>query len=412
VNGGGIPSITGHDPALTGACTAAAGTAVCAAGVCDTGDNLCGLANGTTGCTPANGGTLCRSGVCSPGGTCQAPAACTADTDCAATQFCNTATSTCVAKLGNGIDIPVIAGHTPDLNGVCSAAVGTAVCTSAVCDTNDNKCGFANGSGTCNPGNAATVCRSGSCGGDNICGRQGGETCNGTTECRVGTCTGGTCQVPVVCTTDSQCTATQFCNTATSACVAKLGNGTDIPTIAGHTPALTGVCNAAVGTAVCTSGVCDTGDNKCGFANGSGTCTAGTAGTVCRSGSCGGDGVCGRQGGETCNGTNECRVGACTTGVCSPTDGGAPDGGAPDGGAVDAGGQPPSDAGTTPPKADAAVPGSDAGVSADASTDEDGILEGGGISCAQSPRSAGGGDLAALCFGALGLASLRRRRRR
>jgi hypothetical protein len=408
VNGAGIPSITGHDPALTGACTAAAGTAVCAAGVCDT-DNLCGLASGTSGCTVGNGGTVCRSGVCSATGICQGPAACTADSDCASTQFCNTGTSTCVAKLGNGIDIPTIAGHTPALTGVCDAAVGTSVCTAGVCDTADNKCGFANGDGTCTAGTGGTVCRSGSCGGDSICGRQGGETCGSTTECRVGTCTGGTCQVPVACTNDAMCAATEFCNTATSTCVAKLGNGTAIPTIAGHTPDLNGVCSAAVGTAVCAAGVCDTTDNKCGFANGNGTCTAGTGGTVCRSGSCGSDGVCGRKGGETCTGATECRVGTCTAGVC-PT---ATDGGAPDSGTTPDAGVKPSDAGTTPPPADAAAPRNDAGVAADASTpDEDGVLEGGGISCAQSPRSARGGDLAALCFGALGLASLRRRRRR
>src|SRR6185437_14900386 len=97
-------------------------------------------------------------------------------TDCATTEFCNTVTSTCTTKLGNGVSIPTIAGHTPDLAGVCNAAVGTAVCASTVCDTTDNKCGFANGDGTCNAGNGATVCRSGSCGGDSICGRQGGET--------------------------------------------------------------------------------------------------------------------------------------------------------------------------------------------------------------------------------------------
>ena len=47
------------------------------------------------------------------------------------------------------------------------------------------------------------------------------------------------------------------------------------PTLAGHTPPLTGTCTAAVGTAVCTAAVCDTADNECGLANGDGPCTAG-----------------------------------------------------------------------------------------------------------------------------------------
>jgi len=35
---------------------------------------------------------------------------------------------------------------------------------------------------------------------------------------------------------------------------------------------------------VCQSGVCDTKDDKCGYANGDGPCLSSNGGTVCRSG--------------------------------------------------------------------------------------------------------------------------------
>ena len=53
----------------------------------------------------------------------------------------------------------------------------------------------------------------------------------------------------------------------------------------------------AIGTRACSSGVCDSTDDKCGYAVGSGPCTAGNAAIVCRTGTCSG-GVCS----GTCNG--------------------------------------------------------------------------------------------------------------
>jgi uncharacterized repeat protein (TIGR01451 family)/MYXO-CTERM domain-containing protein len=326
-NGTAIPTIAGHTPVLDGTCSAAVGTAVCASGVCDATDNKCGLANGsgtcdgTNGaticrsgvcdtadgkcgldlghgpCTPANGATICRSGACSTSGTCMPAGGCLVDGDCQATQFCDTAAKACVPKLANGTAIPTIAGHTPVLDGTCSAAVGTAVCLSGVCDTTDNKCGLANGSGTCDGTNGATVCRSGVCDtADGKCGYDVGhgpcDSTNAATVCRSGACSvSKVCAPAGGCVVDGDCQATQFCDTSAKTCVAKLANGTTIPTIAGHDPVLDGTCTAAVGTAVCQSGVCDTADNKCGYANGHGPCTAQNAATVCRSGLCMG-GLC------------------------------------------------------------------------------------------------------------------------
>src|SRR6202042_563590 len=110
------------------------------------------------------------------------------------------------------------------------------------------------------------------------------------------------------CTADNQCGSTQFCNTQAASCLSKLPNGTLIPTLSGHTPALNGMCaTAAVGAAVCSSAVCDMTDNECGYANGDGTCTPSTATTVCRSQTCSLNGKCVVAGG--CNVDGDCAAG-------------------------------------------------------------------------------------------------------
>jgi uncharacterized repeat protein (TIGR01451 family) len=359
-NGTAVPTITGHAPPLTGVCSAPVGTAVCVNGVCDASDNACGYkngdgpcaaanagavcrsqvcdpdlkcgyANGDGPCTAANAATLCRSGACSVAGVCQAAGACTVDGDCTSSQFCNTQTKVCVAKLVNGTAVPTITGHTPPLTGACSAPVATAVCTSAVCDTADNACGYKNGDGPCTTANAGTICRSAVCDPDLKCGFADGDgpctTASGPTVCRSGACsTSGLCEPVGGCLVDGDCSSTQFCDTSAKKCTPKLANGTSVPTISGHTPPLTGACSAPVGTAVCASSVCDPADNACGFLNGDGSCTAATAGTICRSGVCGADGKCGLAVGEktctTANATTICRSGACsTTGACEPAGG-------------------------------------------------------------------------------------------
>jgi len=124
----------------------------------------------------------------------------------------------------------------------------------------------------------------------------------GPTGLQVVTLTGSVAE----CVTDAQCTPAQFCDTATNACTAKLANGTAVPVIAGHVPPLDGTCSMPVGTAVCASGVCDTKDALCGFANGDGPCVAGAA-PVCRSGECSVAQVCEPTGG--CEADADCTAG-------------------------------------------------------------------------------------------------------
>lgn len=297
-NGTAVPTVGGHDPALTGTCTAPAGTAVCASGVCDTNDELCGYADGNGPCTPVNGPVVCRSGSCSTTGVCQPATACNADADCdTATQYCDTGAHVCAPKLPNGMAMPAVTGHTPALDGTCSTTAAPIVCQSAVCDTKDDACGYANGTGPCTPTNAGTVCRSSTC-------SPNGAVCIPSGGCAV----------------DADCASTEWCNTQTFTCAPKLPNGQAIPTVGGHAPPLTGTCTTGAGAAVCASAVCDTSDDLCGYANGTGPCTAADAGTVCRSGACSPGGVCTDP--KDCTSDADCDTAFqyCNTGInkCAP----------------------------------------------------------------------------------------------
>lgn len=281
----------------THACRACAGDGECmgtpTTPACQTSGALTGS------CTECSSGNtnLCTSikPVClSATGTC----GCSQDSECGAPNWCNSVSLTCVTKLTNGTPIPTVAGHTPPLTGVCSGTVGTAICASGVCDT-DNACGYADGSGPCAPSTSSPVCRSGICSGAGVCIAAG------------------------ACAADSDCSSSQWCNAGT--CVAKLANGVDMPNVPGHTPPLDGTCSIAAGTAVCISTVCDA-DNKCGYANGSGTCTTGTAGTVCRSGLCATTGANAGKcvaclGSTDCMGTTPaCDIAANTCVACTAAD--------------------------------------------------------------------------------------------
>jgi hypothetical protein len=383
-NGTIVPTDPPHTgPSLNGMCTVAAGALVCLSGVCDVNDNECGYANGDGPCTVPTGPTECRSGACSLGGTCEPAGGCAIDADCTTSQYCNTPTSACVPKLPNGQPVPTVTGHTPTLNGTCTALAGASACVSGVCDVNDNDCGYANGDGPCTGVTGGVVCRSGTCstnltcepaggcdvdadctGGDwcdesthvctaplangtpvptdpphvgpalngtctaaagtlvcastvcdtkdNECGYANGDgpcTVATATECRSGTCspTGGVCIPSAGCVVDSDCSVAQYCNTPTNLCVTKVPNGQDVPTVTGHTPTLDGTCTAAAGTAACASGVCDTNDNKCGYANGDGPCTATDGATDCRSAECSTNLTCEPAGG--CNVDADCATG-------------------------------------------------------------------------------------------------------
>src|ERR1700688_3233741 len=136
----------------------------CMSGVCDPADMRCGYANGDGPCI---NGAVCRSGSCSVNLKCQPAGGCNVDADCAGNTWCNEAAHTCTPRLANNTSMPSDPAHTnPILNGTCTTAAGQLVCASGVCDTNDNRCGFANGDGPCISG---TVCRSGVCGTGGTC---------------------------------------------------------------------------------------------------------------------------------------------------------------------------------------------------------------------------------------------------
>ncbi|MCU1277062.1 MAG: hypothetical protein JWM53_608 [bacterium] len=362
-NGTAMPSDPPHSgPTLNGTCTAPAATLVCTSKVCDTTDNKCGYlngdgpcnagnagvvcrsgvcdpdgkcgyANGDGPCTAANGGTVCRSAVCSSNGTCMPAGGCNVDADCTGGTWCNESVHTCTATLPNGTAMPSDPPHTsPTLNAMCTAPAATLVCTSKVCDTSDNECGYLNGDGSCNAGNAGVVCRSGACDPDGKCGYADGDgpctMVDGGTVCRSGACSAnGTCEPAGGCNVDADCAGGKWCNESAHSCTAKLPNGTSLPNDPPHSgPTLNGMCTAPAATLTCVSGVCDGADNRCGYLNGDGSCNAGNAGFVCRSGVCDPDGKCGYADGDgpctMADGGTVCRSGACSAnGTCEPAGG-------------------------------------------------------------------------------------------
>ncbi len=244
-----------------GPCVPGVNVVVCRSTVCDT-DGLCGYADGDGPCTMATSGE-CRSGMCSNNGDCEPMGGCNVDADCAAGTWCNEMAHMCAPQVANGKPVPSDSAHTnPTLNGMCTAAAGMLTCQSGVCDT-DGDCGYANGDGPCTPGPGAAVCRSGMCSMNGTCEPMGG------------------------CNVDADCAAGTWCNEMEHMCLPQLANGTKVPTDTPHmNPTLNGTCTAAAGTLTCVSGVCDTSDNDCGYANGDGPCTDSNGDTVCRSTIC------------------------------------------------------------------------------------------------------------------------------
>jgi uncharacterized repeat protein (TIGR01451 family) len=192
-------------------CTPTLGTRACVSGVCDTGNMLCGYANGDGPCST---GAVCQSGACSTNGTCEPAGGCNVDADCTTGNWCDEASHTCTPQLPNGSTIPNDPAHmNPTLNGMCSAQAGTLVCQSGVCDPTDNECGFANGDGPCTAGDAGdgrSVCRSG------ICASTGPNS---------GLCEG--CNVNGDCPTGEVCSATNTCVMPTVDAGTDAGPGAD-----------------------------------------------------------------------------------------------------------------------------------------------------------------------------------------
>jgi hypothetical protein len=360
-------------------------------------------ATNKTACTGATPACNTTTGSC---------VACNIDADCAGGNWCNETAHTCTPKLPNGTAVPTDAAHAnPTLNGTCTVAAGALVCVSGVCDTKDNDCGYANGDGPCNAGNGGTVCRSGACS------------------------TAGVCLPPGGCASDADCAKTQWCDESTSTCTAKLANGTAVPNDPPHSnPTLNGTCTPTAGALVCVSGVCDTKDNECGYANGDGPCNAGNGATVCRSDACSVNGTCEPGGGCNVNadckdpanplcdsGTHTCHGGADAGPEAGPEP--TPEAGSPEAG-VDASVEAGVDA-TAPeagkdaaPEASGSSSGSSSGSASSSGAgeagpeDNGGYLEGGGISCSISREGASGGaGWIAIGIAAAGLVRRRPARR-
>ncbi|HMY56664.1 MAG TPA: hypothetical protein PK472_00320 [Pseudomonadota bacterium] len=347
-NGAAIPTDAPHmNPTLNGTCTAAAALLVCQSGVCDTKDNKCGYTNGIGPCTAANAGTICRSGVCDPdlkcgyangdgpctaanGGTICRSGVCDPDLKCGLTNNvgpCTAATATTICR--SGVCDPDLKCGFANGAGPCTAANQAIICRSAICDLADSKCGFANGDGPCTTATAGTICRSGVCDPDLNCGYANGDgpctKVNGGLVCRSMSCSvDGNCQPAGGCNRDADCAAGSWCEESTHTCKPQLANGAAMPADQGHQETtLDATCLAPAAVLVCQAGVCDTGDNACGYANGSGPCNLNNASQVCRSAICDTDGLCGYATGDgPCSAMNAgtvCRSGACSMmGVCLP----------------------------------------------------------------------------------------------
>ncbi|MFT3764888.1 MAG: DUF3344 domain-containing protein [Minicystis sp.] len=274
-NGQNVPTAAGHNPTLDGTCTAAAGAAVCVSGVCDVNDNQCGYANGDGPCNMVSGPIVCRSGVCGPNNVCVPAGGCNADSDCPSTDWCNVSMHACTPKLPNGTAIPSDPPHgTPTLDGTCTTAAGAAVCVSAVCDVNDNQCGYANGDGPCTSADGATVCRS------TLCATTGANAglcveCLASTDCpasapacdpATNTCGG--------CTTDADCgnaTSGKVCDDTTHMCIDGChgtgGNGCPSGQTCTSTDTSIGQCVECASDADCggpmSGKVCDDASHAC-----------------------------------------------------------------------------------------------------------------------------------------------------
>ncbi len=297
-----------------GPCTVANGGVVCRSGVCDGADLLCGYAVNDGPCTAANAGVVCRSGACSTNLLCEPSGGCNVDADCSGGNWCNESVHACTPKLPNGSMIPTDPPHTvPVLGGTCTVPAATLVCVSGVCDTTDNDCGFLNAHGPCTVATEGVVCRSGVCDPDLLCGYAVGDgpctVATGPVVCRSGACsTNGLCEPNGGCNVDADCSGGNWCLESTHTCTPKLTNGTAVPSDPSHTnPTLDATCTQGAATLVCLSSVCDTADDKCGYANGDGPCTLANGSVVCRSGACSNNGLCEPSGG--CNVDADCTGG-------------------------------------------------------------------------------------------------------
>ncbi len=170
--------------------------------------------------------TVCNNGFCAQkpnGAACGSFNECQSgnciDTVCCDTT-CNTLCQACTnAKKGGGID--------GECGGIGAGADPDAECNdqgTAACGTN----GFCNGAGACQQYPFGTICTTASCGGDGVTLNRA-DTCNGLGQCvdnGMQSCVPATCAqnaCSTICTVDSQCASTAYCNAPT--CVGKKADG-------------------------------------------------------------------------------------------------------------------------------------------------------------------------------------------
>jgi hypothetical protein len=161
---------------------------------------------------------------------------CAADADCSASQWCDVSGGgICTAKIANGGAIPNDPAHgDPTLDGICTFYAAGIACTSGVCDFSDDKCGYADGNGSCTEIDGGTVCRSAACSQSGVCKPAGG------------------------CIVDADCLSGNVC--ASQACVAVVATPTPVPTatpngfVAPDTDTLN--CENAVAKALLKLGTC------------------------------------------------------------------------------------------------------------------------------------------------------------
>jgi hypothetical protein len=284
--------------------------AECAINACGA-DGMCGLADGQAGCTTATA-NLCRSGLCSPKGNRCLPAGtgrCAVDTDCAGATFCAPATLTCLPRLANGVAIPRDGLHADG----CLPGIGTAVCTSGLCNPVTTTCAGPTGAAC----STASECTNGVCSANGRCGRADGkgpcDDATGAALCQSGVCNVrlGLCKPTAAgsCLQDTDCGADSFCAATSLTCANKLIAGAAIPSDGSHA----GVCDKATAKAVCASELCNAQTNTCAAPN-SETCSTASA---CVSGICSTDGTCGKAAGATCDRAGDCRSATCTAGMCA-----------------------------------------------------------------------------------------------
>jgi uncharacterized repeat protein (TIGR01451 family) len=322
------------------ACNTTSGTCVqcvvdgdCASGATCTAGNTCVLAAPVV-VTPANGGVVNSqeppiSGTAAPGATVTVSVngtvigTATADVNgdwtftptsalplganvVNATASAGTGSTLVTSPVSNSNDFTIISGCL--LNTDCSSP------TAPFCNVATNVCvgcSGDNGSGAtyacpvadpyCEASGACGLCTQNS----DCTGHPGGPICNTAT----GACT-------QTCTLDSECQTGFWC--ASGTCIAKTPNGDPVPN---NTP-IDGICNAANGTRVCVSGVCDPSNDECGLTNGQ-ICGPPPASALCQSGICyTTDDDCGLPNSQPCTDLAVCRSGVCyTDGECGEPNG-------------------------------------------------------------------------------------------